>query len=190
MALFLVACRVGSGEGVRALVHDQVTRTAQPMQIRSDCLAWAGLRRLLVRERRESLLADASAVQRSLHALFELWATRIAPTRISAGDFQVPGVGVRRTCLECGSTCNVRVPAWSLYLDGPRTGLQALASPRWRDELAEIGNWLKAERSRLTTLLGADGAVTTLRCQVHQAVRRNRLARELATNLTARAGLT
>lgn len=190
MALFLVACRVGGGHGVRALVHDQVNRVAQPLQTRSDCLAWAGLRRLLVRERREALLADHHAVQRSLHALFELWAARIAPSPVSAGDFQVPGVGMRRTCLECGATCNVRVPAWALYLDGPRTGLQALASPRWRDELAEVGNWLKAERIRLTRLLGPEGAVTTLRCQVHQAVRRNGLASELAGNLTARAGLT
>ena len=125
----------------------------------------------------------------SLYALFELWATRIDPSRLSAGDFQVPGIGVRRTCVECGAICNVRIPAWAMCLDAPRTGLQALASPRWRNELGELGTWLTGERGRLTKLLGPDGAVITLRCQVHQAVRRNGLPSELAANLAARAGL-
>lgn len=191
MALFLAACRVGdgSGSGVQGHVHDALMRVSATTQASGPCLAWTGLRRLLVQEQLEGIHPDTAQMNRHLHALFELWTEKRPPSQLSAKDFEVPIITQRR-CPECGGNCTVRVPAWSIQLDGPRNGLRVLAGPRWRDELGDLSQWLLTERKRLGGLLGTEGATTVLRCQTHQAGRRSRLQRSDTDRILARAGMS
>lgn len=191
MALFLAACRVGdgSGRGVQGHVHDALMRVSATTQASGPCLAWAGLRRLLVREQLEGIHPDTAQMNRHLGALFELWVEKRPPSQLSAKDFEVPAITQRR-CPECGGACTVRVPAWAIHVDGPRNGLQVLSGPRWRDEVAGLSQWLLAERKRLGGLLGAEGATTVLRCQTHQAARHSRLQRSDTDRILASAGLS
>ena len=53
------------------------------------CLVWAGLRRLLVQERLEGLLADGRAVDEALVAAFELWESGRGVTREAGLDFSL-----------------------------------------------------------------------------------------------------
>lgn len=190
MALFLAACRVGDGSGknVQGQVHDALVRVSATTQASGPCLAWAGLRRLLVREQLEGIHPDTVQMNRHLSALFELWLEKHPPSQLSAKDFDVPIISQRK-CPECGGACTVRVPAWAIHLDGPGNGLNVLSGPRWRDEVAGLSQWLVAERKRLSSLLGAEGAATVLRCQTHQAGRHNRLDRSDTDRILARAGL-
>lgn len=190
MALFLAACRVGDGSGknVQGQVHDALMKVSATTQASGPCLAWAGLRRLLVREQLAGIHPDTAQMNRHLAALFELWLEKHPPSQLSAKDFEVPTVSQRK-CPECSGACTVRVPAWAIHLEGPRNGLQMLSAPLWRDELSGLSQWLLLERKRLSSLLGAEGAATVLRCQTHQAARLYRLQSSDTEKILASAGL-
>jgi hypothetical protein len=191
MALFLVATRVGDGDGraVRKQAYEALARAASTGNLRTSCLAWAALRRLLTRERAEAVFASAAAVDDALAALYELWLVGVPVTAQAASDYSVPPP-VRRTCPDCASRCGVRVPAWTLLRDAPRTGPASLAGPAWRQDLPDVADYLKEDVARLADLLGEEGAHTVVRCQVHQAVARSRLPRDVTTKLLTRAGIT
>lgn len=191
MALFVAATRVGDGDGraVRKHAFEALTQAGSTANLRTSCLAWAGLRRLLTRERGAAVFLSAAAVDASLAAMFELWLTGVPVTAQAAQDYAVP-VPVRRTCPDCGSRCGIRLPAWTMLRDAPRTGLASLTGPAWRQDLPDVADHLKDDVARLTDLLGEDGARTVVRCQVHQAVARSRLPRDVTTKLLARAGIS
>lgn len=194
MAIFVLGCRVGSDEaaGVAARAHaaDLLRPLERSLDARSGCLAWAGLRRILVAERGFGLLPRASAVVGLLTPLFRLWENGAPATAHSAKEFGVPRTGLGVVCPDCGVTCGVRVPAWIHVAGGPRTGLQALASAGWRSELGPVADWAKDERARLAKCLGGAGADIVLSCQIHQAVRRYRLTPDIADLLLKRSGIT
>lgn len=192
MALFVAGCRVGGGDGdgraLRARVVDLLQPLAQSAGSRVRCMAWAGLRRILVIERGLGLLPNARALEAAHGALFELFDTGAPASLQSASDFGVPGIGIKRTCPECGTICNLRVPAWSYVAASPRTGLFSLAGPNWRADLGEVSQWVKTARGELEPMLGDAGATTMVRCQVNQAVRRYRLGPEVIEMLLKRSG--
>ena len=194
MAIFVMGCRVGEEEVPGQNTRAHAARLLQPLErlldARTDCLAWAGLRRILVAERSIGLLPRAPAVAGQLTALFRLWEDGAPANAHSATDFDVPRTRRNVVCPDCGVACGIRVPAWVQVMSGPRTGLQALASPGWRSELGPVAEWAKDERVRLTGFLGSAGASIVLRCQIHQAVSRFRLTPDIADLLVKRSGVT
>lgn len=193
MAIFLMGLRVGKDEVAGATARAHVASLLRPLErsldARQDCLAWAGLRRILVAERGLGLLPRASAVVGQLNALFRLWEDGAPATASSAKDFGVPRTGQGVVCPDCGAACGVRVPAWLHVVSGPRTGLLSLASPGWRSELSPIAEWTKHERMRLGGYLGVAGADIVLRCQIGQAVNRYRLTPDINELLLKRSGI-
>lgn len=190
MSLFLLGCRAGeSGDGeilddhVRALLGTVEREAGAPI----GCLAWAGLRRLLVAERRAGILPSATAVANQLTALFSIWADHANPTTRSAKDHAVPRTGAAALCPDCGTPCRVRIPAAVWLRTSPRTGLGSLASANWRAELGGVEDWASAEARRLSAWLGDAGSARVLRCQVHQAVHRSRLSDDVAEQILRRA---
>lgn len=193
MALFLSGCRAGDVDGdghqLRARVMDLLQPLTQTLSARVDCLAWAGLRRLLVTERGLGLIPNARTLDATHATLFELWEMKAPASLQSARDFAVPGTTIRRSCPECGSTCSLRVPAWALLSSSARTGLLGLAGSGWRSELSEIAAWVKNEHAAQSVVLGSAGATILVRCQVRQSVRRNRLTPDVADLILKRAGI-
>ncbi|MCZ2817249.1 ATP-binding protein [Modestobacter sp. VKM Ac-2984] len=191
MALFIVATRVGDGDGraVRKQAHGALTRAASTGNLRTSCLAWAAMRRLLTRERGDAVFPSAAAVDGALAAMYELWLAGVPVTAQAALDYSVP-TPVRRTCPDCGARCGIRLPAWALLRDAPRTGPASLNGPGWRQDLSDVAEHFKDDLGMLTDLLGEDGARIVVRCQVNQAVARSRLPREVTTKLLTRAGIS
>lgn len=193
MAVFVLGSRVGADEVAGAAARKLSASLLRPLQrsldAPQDCLAWAGLRRILVAERGTGLVQRVSALAGQLSALFRLWQEGIPATRHQARDAGVPLVGSGFLCPGCGRECCIGVPAWIQVASGPKTGIRALASPSWRAEMSTVGDWAKAERARLEGYFGVDGAGAILSCQIHQAVRRARLPSETAELLLKRAGV-
>lgn len=190
MALLVVATRIGDGDGrtLRRQCYEVLSRTAGTANLRAECLAWSALRRLLTRERGEAVFLNAKDVQAVLTATFDLWSAGVPVTARAAADFDVP-MPVARTCPHCGETCGIRMPAWALLRDSPRTGLTSLSGPAWRQDLPDLADHLKHQIARLTGPLGPDAARTVVRCQVFQAVARSRLPQDVTTSLLIRAGI-
>ena len=192
MALFLIGARLGVGDGgddLRDGAAATLLAAERSLASRSSCLAWSGLRRLLVAERRTGVLASAAAVDDQLAHLYAMWASEHPATHLTAHRLGVPRTGLATTCPDCGTSCGVRVPAGVLTRSGPRTGPAALASVNWRSELSGVEDWARGEIARLTALTGPTGARTVVRCQIHQVVRRHRLPSDVADLLIRRAGL-
>lgn len=192
MALFLLGCRVGS-HGTGDAARDRVSASLAQLEVgvgaSAHCLAWAGLRRLLVTERGLGLLPSAIAVAAQLNALFSIWLDESPVSANAARSHGVPTTGKARICSDCGTACHVRIPAWSWLQTGPRTGLSALAFGNWRTELTTIGEWVKAEVGRMQALLGREGALRVVRCQIHQSVKHYHLGPEVTDDLLRRSGI-
>lgn len=192
MALFLLGCRVGTdhaGEAARDRVSARLAQLEVGIGASAHCLAWAGLRRLLVAERRLGLLPSAIAVKAQLDTLFSIWLDESPASAEAARSHGVSTTGKAKICPDCGIACHVRIPAWAWLQTGPRTGLSALAFGNWRTELPSIGEWAKAEVGRMQQLLGREGAVRVIRCQIHQSVTHYNLGPEVADDLLRRAGI-
>ncbi|HEY5515656.1 MAG TPA: hypothetical protein VIK12_05550, partial [Pengzhenrongella sp.] len=192
MAIFVMACRVGDGshaDETRELSLTMLQAQDRVLGARVSCLAWAGLRRLLVAERHAGLLPTARAVAGHLEALYAIWAAEAAPSARVAQDFKVPKTGLGTLCPDCRSACRIRVPAWVHAQHGTRAGITALASASWRNEVTGVGDWARVERLRLTELFGPVGGDTVLRCQVHQAVNRYRLTPDVSAHVLRQAGI-
>jgi hypothetical protein len=195
MSLFLIACRVGAtdeavGETARERVSNQLAPIERSVGASAGCLAWAGLRRILVAERNSGIVPSATAVNTLLEKLYSVWADDAPATPASSKSHAVPTTGKAAICPDCGIACYVRIPAGVLARSGPRTGLSALFDSGWRSELTGIGDWAKGEVDALETILGRDGAARTVRCQIHQAVNRSRLSAEVAGLVVKRAGIS
>ena len=193
MAIFVMGARVGKEETCGMAARKHAANLLRPLErlldTRSSCLAWAGLRRILVAERGLGLLPREPAVVGQLAGLFRLWEDGGPATIRSARDLGVPRTGLGVVCPDCGTACGVRVPAWIQVVSGPRTGLQSLASTGWRSELNPVADWARDERARLTAFLGSVGADTVLRCQINQAVHRYRLTPDITDLLLKRSGI-
>lgn len=191
MAMVLIGTRVGAGDGasLRAGAAVELKMLATALGTRVDCLAWVGLRRLLVAERSAGVLPGAVGVAHHLDALFELWLSGAPVTATTAREADVPRLPSSVRCPDCGTPCTVREPAGVLASRGPRTGVLALGSPAWRTELTPVAEWTKAERERLVLLLGERGADTVVRCQVYQSVNRARLSADVTDLILSRAGI-
>jgi DNA helicase HerA-like ATPase len=191
MALVIAGARVGTGSGdeLRDEVVAQLTHEERAQSSRASCLAWVGMRRILVAERAGGTLPTARAVEDQLARLFELWSSDSPITLADARRCGVPRTGAQSRCPDCGTACAVRIPAGALLRHGHRTGPLALASNGWRSELGGVEEWARGELRHLDALLGNDGATRVIRCQIHQAVRRNRLPDEVAVQLVRRSGL-
>lgn len=190
MALLVVGTRLGDGDGraLRRQCYESLARTAGTANLRAECLAWTALRRMLSRERGEAVFLTADHVLAVLAATFDLWSAGVPVTALAADDFDVPKP-VARTCPFCGEVCGIRLPAWAMLRDSPRTGLTSLSGPGWRQDLPDLADHLKDQVARLTAPLGPDAARTVVRCQVYQAVSRSRLPQDVTTTLLARAGI-
>ena len=177
LALFVLAERLGSSD-LRA-AHDQALSLLDPVarerQAPIDCLAWAGLRRLLGHERRLGLLASGDAMAQTLVELYGWWAD---PARSTA----------RRTAAESDElSIAALVDAW--YPRGIRTALDALARPALGNELAAIRDWLLIERASLGHYLPDRGAVLVLRALVHREARRQGVGLDVVGAILRRAGM-
>jgi hypothetical protein len=193
MALFLMACRVGSsteslGDAARSRVSTMLTHLERSVGASANCLTWAGLRRLLVAERNSGLLPSAIAVNTVLESLYGVWADEAAAMPASAKSHGMPPTGRAAICPDCGIACYVRAPAWAWASSGPRTGLSALRGANWRSELTGVWEWAASEVRTLEQLLGAEGSRRVVRCQVHQAVNRAYLGSDVAATILKRAG--
>lgn len=191
-ALFLLGCRVGTdeaGETARDRVSARLAQLETGIGASAHCLAWAGLRRLLVAERRLGLLPSAIAMSAQLDAIFSIWLDESPASTDAARSHGVPITGKAKICPDCETACHVRIPAWAWLQTGPRTGLSALAFGNWRAELPSIGDWTKAEHRRMQALLGRDGALRVVRCQIHQSIRHYNLGPEVADDLLRRTGI-
>lgn len=192
MALFILGCRVGeerNGEETRETVSFRLAQLEVSVGSSAHCLAWASLRRLLVAEREVGLLPSAIDVDTQLEKLFSIWRDDDPASVASAKSHGVPTTGKAKICPSCGVACYVRIPAWSWLQTGPRTGLSALGLSNWRSEIPSIGEWAKLELGTMERLLGHDGAVRVVRCQIHQSVKHYRLGPEVADDLLRRAGI-
>jgi hypothetical protein len=191
VAPFIVGARRGYGDGraLRAQVYGRLARLATTHSTRPNCLAWVGMRRILVQERGIGILPNGKAVDIHLRMLFELWDAGGPVTQQDALDYGVPVDALARKCPYCGASCGVQVPAWILLTHAPRTGLPALSGSGWRGDLPEVSAWLSSERTHWSALLGEDSADTLLRCQIQQSVHRSRLDQAVASDLARRTGL-
>ncbi|MCA0436345.1 MAG: ATP-binding protein [Austwickia sp.] len=191
IALFVIACRIGQGDGhaVRREVYGPLRAAAATLTTTEDCLSWAGLRRMLTLEREGGRFTSSAAVDQALGAGFEMWRDRAPITAQNAHDLGASGTGRRMLCPACGTTCGISVPAGAILAEAPRTGLVALAGPGWRSDIPDVAAWLADQLAVLTKLLGRESATTVLVCQVHQSVRRHRLPEDVAGLLLKRAGM-
>lgn len=192
MALFLLGCRVGeeqSGEETREKVSSRLAQLEVGVGSSAHCLAWAGLRHLLVAERAIGWLPSAAAVDAQLEKLYSIWAADDPASVASAKSHGVPTTGKAKICPDCKMACYIRIPAWSWLQTGPRTGLASLGLGSWRAELPIAGEWAKSELGRMEQLLGRQGAVRVLRCQIYHSVNHYRLGVEVAYELLRRSGI-
>ena len=177
LALFLAGVREGAGDGdaLRRCVHTALAALAPPLQTVVPCLVWAGLRRLLVQERFESLLGNACAVDEGMAAAFELWESGRGITREAGLDFSAPLVRNRRICPWCREVCALGIVARTHYESGPRVGLRLMETSQWRDRRQDIERYICNETSRLEPLLGVGAARHIMRCQIRQIAVRNKV---------------
>lgn len=191
VAPFIVGARCGAGDGraLRAQVYTRLALLATTNSTRSGCLAWVGMRRILVQERGIGVVPSGKAVDIHLRTLFVLWDVGGPVTRQDALDYGVPVDALARKCPYCYRSCGVQVPAWLLLANTPRTALPSLSGSGWRGDLPEVIAWLTTERTRWSALLGEQAADTLLRCQIDQSVQRCHLDRGVADDLARRAGL-
>jgi len=192
MALFLLGCRVGAEGGGEETLEQVSSRLAEievGVGSSAHCLAWAGLRRLLVSERAIGWLPSAAAVDAQLEKLYSIWAVDDPASVASARSHGVPTTGKAKICPDCKTACYVRIPAWSWLRTGPRTGLASLGLGSWRAELPSAGEWAKSELGRMERFLGRQGAVRVLRCQIYHSVHHYRLDVEVAYELMRRSGI-
>ena len=192
MALYVVASRVGEedgGDDVQSTARADLLAQERALGVLQDCLAWTGLRRILMAERAVGVLPRASAVNSVLGALFKMWRAEVPVCPSASATFFVPRTGVNTPCPDCARKCYVRGPAWIYAQYGPRTGLPALATANWRADLGGVADWAGTEHGHLKHLLGIAGADTVIRCQVRQAVNRARLTADVGDHLLKRNGI-
>ena len=191
LGLFLAGAREGAGDGdaLRRCVHTALAALAPPLQTGVPCLVWAGLRRLLVQERLEGLLADARAVDKALVAAFELWESGRGVTREAGLDFSVPLVRNRRICPWCGEVCALGIVTRTQYEAGPGLGLRLMETNRWRDRAQDVERHIRNETLRLEPLLGVGTAHHVMRCQIRQITVRNMVHEAFADSLIRACGV-
>lgn len=186
MALFLVGLRMGAGDGqqLRQAVYDDLLTARRDPKVSTDCLAWCGLRRILVQERAAGLLGSRKAFESLLGRSYDAWAGR-GP--VAADRAATTGIQTAARCPGCGERCTVRVPAEILATTAPRTGPAALRSPSWREQIVDVAHWGTRERQRLAPLLGDGPAWHVVRCQIGQAGAAGRVPVEAMTTLLTRS---
>src|SRR5690606_29426427 len=99
------------GDETRERVSARLAQLEVGVGASAHCLAWAGLRRLLVAERNLGLLPSAIAVDTQLEKLFSIWHVDDQASVASAKSHGVPTTGKAKICPDCGMACYVRVPA-------------------------------------------------------------------------------
>lgn len=174
MALLLAGLRTGTGDGheLRRHVFEHLLACRSGKDIPIECLAWAGLRRVLVRERTDGALAERPTFEESLRRAYEAWAHNLPA---SAGAVTLPSLESNHKCQACDPGCEVRTLAEFLNEAAPRVGPLALVGRDWQRELTVVGEWARSEVERLQPLLGAGPAFNLVRCQLTQAAQAGRL---------------
>ena len=174
MALFLAGLRTGTGDGhelrLHVLAHLLACQPAKDTPI--ECLAWAGLRRVLVRERTNGNIAGRRTFEESLQRAYEAWAHQMPA---SSGAVTLPSLEASHKCRACDPGCEVRTLAGFLNEAAPRVGPLALAGRSWRQSITDVVEWARSEVERLHPLLGAGPAFNLVRCQLAQAAQTGRL---------------
>ena len=186
MALFLVGLRTGKGDGneLRRSVFKHLLATRPTKNTGTDCLAWVGLRRVLVRERTDGSIASRRAFEEMLRRSYQAWADK---EPASQGVARLPALNSSPKCQACGPRCWVRVPAGFLNDESPRIGPLALTGPRWRESFTDVSRWARSTVEQLGPLLGADPALHLVRCQLAQAAQTGRLPDDALNDLLSRA---
>lgn len=189
MALFLVGLRTGSGDGdaLRRHTYLHLLASRPNTSTPAECLAWVGLRRVLVRERAEGSIASRRAFDQMLHRSYEVWVHKEPACQ---GTIDVAGLTASPKCRSCGRGCKLRAPADFLNEAAPRVGPLALAGRGWRESFGDVGRWARSEVERLEPLLGADPAFRLVRCQLAQAAQAGRLPSDALEDLLSRASPT
>ncbi|MBK6872753.1 MAG: ATP-binding protein [Kineosporiaceae bacterium] len=182
LALFLVGLRLGEGDGtaLRAKVYRSLLSIGAGLP--TDCLAWAGLRRVIGQERSLGAIGSRKQYDVMLGVAFQAWQERRPAEREAA---TLPGLrgGV---CDQCGRKCQVRVPAAVLNRAAPRYGPGVLRTAGWRRDLPDVVDWGVAQFAELLPLLGERAAKTVMRCQLAQGVQQGALPRSVLEQLVAR----
>ncbi len=186
MALFLAGLRTGEGDGHELRRHvEQNLMTCRPTNDAvAECLAWAGLRAVLARERSDGRIADSEAFETMLLCAYRAWGLE---TPASAGTVAMPALEATYKCWKCAPGCQVGVIGAILNEAAPRVGPMALIGHGWRQSFADIGNWARSEVERLAPLLGSRPALGLVRCQIAQAARNARIPDDALEDLLARA---
>lgn len=185
MALFLTAIRFGSGDGtsVRQYVFQALVRHSAMGDLNRECLAWAGIRRILAAERALGLIRSPAAFTTTLERCYRAWATKMPADASLGTDVRLDSSTYLTRCDKCNDVCGVRVPAEIRLHAAPRTGLRGLHTTTRRDALPPIKASLARDTEILTALLGDDAAWRLQRCQIAQAVHRAELDRQIALEI-------
>lgn len=187
VALAIVGVRAGDGDGdaLRRQTYDALGLVAaEGAGLSRSCLAWVGIRSVLVRERAASRIPSAARFRVALETTFGCWADKSPLTKAMGATRRVPTSAA--PCPVCGERCRVRIPASILYSSQPIGGLRST----WRragDDLDPVITWVAAEAVALRDLLGAPATWELLRCMVAHAVLDGRLPRPLIDHVITAA---
>lgn len=186
MALFLVGLRSGTGDGheLRRHVLENLLASRPDKNSPERCFAWAGLRRVLVRERTSGYINGISAFDKILQLSYEAWEQKIPASR---GATEMPGIEPSLNCQQCEPGCEVRVLAEFLNGMAPRVGPLALVGRDWRETFSDVGRWAHTEVERLGPLVGSQPATRLVGCQLAQAAKAGRLPSDALKDLLSRA---
>ncbi|WP_179251380.1 ATP-binding protein [Enemella evansiae] len=189
MALFFSGVLWGDGDGkyVRLRAYRGLLALADGDQSLTECLAWAGLSRLMARRRSVGPTSGVHSAALLHGALYSLWRDRVPATRLATeGLVELPPVN--GALVGTGYlTWEEREIAHAVLGSEPRNGLWALGSAAWRQEMREMTDYLKTRRAELTPALGKTGAVTFWSVVVRAAVEEARLTSDIGDQLIARA---
>lgn len=189
MALFLVGLRTGTGDGHELRRHVLGRLLASPPDngTPQECLAWAGLRRVLVRERANGHINRSGVFEELLLLSYQAWACE-GPA--SKDAVEMPNIESSLNCHRCEPGCEIRVLAGFLNEEAPRVGPMALTGRDWREAFSDVGRWAHSEVERLSPLIGSEPAIRLIACQLGQAAQAGRLPEDALEDLLSRANPT
>jgi len=179
----------GNGRKLREHIYRELLGVADGDQSLTDCLAWAGLRRLTARRRMAGPGTGANSADAQLSSLYQFWAGRLQVTKESAeGIVTIPPAH--------GALASGTYLTWeeesiaAILLDGePRNGIRLLRGAGWRSDLSDVEAYLKNRQSFLQPLLG-EGSKQLLSVLVKAGVKSANLTQDVADKLITRAGLS
>lgn len=170
MALPVVALHSSGGLSteLRSRSSDALNALASEVGARAQCLAWSGIRKVIVTQAQLNE-ARGGSLESRLTTLFDAWdhdATQASGTALGG----------------------YRAVARSAF-PADQYALTQLRGNRWEDGLLDVINWAKEQLLGLSRLIDAVVAREVLSAAVREAVRDAGLPRGVADGIARRAGL-